>query len=154
MPTEADALANILNMLGQLPLIGVFKTDLVAYALLNAAHILFLGMLMWSILPLDLGILRAPGFAWTVPVTAPLRRLAIIAFLGAALTGLLLFSVRSADYLGNRVFLAKIAVIAAAGTNALLYERLRNQAIRRAQAGLSLAMWLSALFAGRFIGFV
>jgi hypothetical protein len=146
--------AIVLNMFEQLPLIGVFRTQATLYALLNAAHILFLGMFLGAILPLDLGILRAPGFVWAATVAAPLRRMAVVAFLGAAATGLLLFSVRPADYLGNGAFLAKAAALLVAGGNALLFARLSNPVVRCVQAGLSLALWLFALLAGRFIGFV
>jgi hypothetical protein len=154
MPTEVNALATILGMLDQLPLIGMLRTHVVAYVAVNAAHTLCLGLLLGTMLPLDLGVLRAPGFAWTVPVASPLRRLATAAFAGAAITGLLLFSVRPADYLGNDAFLIKLAAITIAGGNALVFERMRNPAVRFAQAGLSVGVWLSTLLAGRLIGFV
>jgi hypothetical protein len=107
-----------------------------------------------AILPLDLGILRAPGFGWAATVAVPLRRMAVAAFLGAALTGLLLFSVRPTDYIGNGAFLAKVTAVALAGGNALLFARLSNGVVRCVQAALSLALWLFALLAGRFIGFL
>jgi hypothetical protein len=142
------------NLIDQVPLIGMFRTQLVLYVLLNASHVLFLGLFIGAIMPLDLGILRVPGFGWTTAVAGPLRRMGVAVFPGVASTGLLLFAVRPADYLGNGAFLLKVSVILLAGGNALLFQRISRPGVRHLLAGLSLAMWLFVLFAGRWIGFV
>lgn len=145
---------NLLGQLPQLPIISLLRSQAVAYAAVNALHILGLGMFLGATLPLDLGILRAPGFAWARTVDGPLRRLAITAFLFTVMTGLLLFSVRPFDYLNNDAFLVKLSLLLLAGLNALLFQRVRAPEVRRIQAGLSLALWLVVLFAGRWIGFI
>lgn len=123
------------------------------YALLNASHILFLGMFVGATLAMDMGYLRAPGFGWAMTVVGPLRRCAIQAFLGAAGTGLLLFMVRPSDYLQNTTFLAKMALVLLAAGNALAFQRVSSTRVRQTQAGLSLVLWLCVVFAGRWIGF-
>lgn len=146
-------MALIATLAEQLPFAGALRSAVAAYALVNAAHILCLGLLMGSILPLDLGIAGMPGFGWAISAARPLRRLAIAGFAGVALTGLYLFAVRPFDYLGNDAFLLKIAAIAVAGCNALAFSLMRHVGIRRFQAGLSLTIWLTVLLAGRWIGF-
>jgi len=143
-----------LAIVQHMPFVGVFRTDFLYYALLNGMHILALGVFLGAILPLDLGILRLRGFAWAATAEAPMRRMAVAAFVGVATTGLVLFTVRPADYLGNSVFLGKIGLIALAGCNVILFHRLSGPAVRRVLAGVSVATWLSVLFAGRLIGFV
>ncbi|MEO3417186.1 DUF2214 domain-containing protein [Roseovarius sp. CAU 1744] len=138
---------------GQLPLAGSLRRSLPLYAFVNASHVLGLGMLLGSVLPLDLGILRVPGFGWARDVSDPLRRLALAGFALAAVSGLLLFAVRPEDYLDNRAFTWKVALLAAAGINAVTYVLLARWRLRSALAGMSVGLWLSVLLAGRWIGF-
>ena len=138
---------------GQLPLAGSLRRSLPLYAFVNASHVLGLGMLLGSVLPLDLGILRVPGFGWARDVSDPLRRLALAGFALAAVSGLLLFAVRPEDYLNNRAFTWKVALLAAAGINAVTYVLLARWRLRSALAGMSVGLWLSVLLAGRWIGF-
>lgn len=147
-------MANILTLLEQATLISWLRSNLLAYVVLNAAHVLALGMFMGSVISLDLGILKAPGFGWSATVAGPLRRMAIVTFLCALLTGLLLFSVRPTDYLDNEAFLAKLFVVLLAGANALLFQFAKAAPVRLVQASLSLVMWLGVLLAGRLIGFM
>lgn len=145
---------SFLNSLEMVLPITWLRSSLLGYAFLNAAHVLFLGLFMGAVTLLDLGVLRAPGFAWCAPVLAPLRRMAITTFSCTALTGLLLFTVRPTDYLGNDAFLAKLAVLLLAGANAVLFQFVLTLPVRRMQALLSLILWLSVLLAGRLIGFM
>lgn len=147
-------MVSFLNSLEMVLPITWLRSSLLGYAFLNAAHVLFLGLFMGAVTLLDLGVLRAPGFAWCAPVLAPLRRMAITTFSCTALTGLLLFTVRPTDYLGNDAFLAKLAVLLLAGANAVLFQFVLTLPVRRMQALLSLILWLSVLLAGRLIGFM
>jgi hypothetical protein len=135
-----------------------------AYLFVNAAHILGIGLLVGAILPLDL---RLIGFLRSFPieVVGPLLlRVATVGLSLALLTGLWLFTVQPKDYVGNPAFLAKLALLAAALTNiGLQHSGRRFRAVLRGEslsvgvrilAGLSAALWLSVLVAGRWIGFV
>jgi hypothetical protein len=135
-----------------------------AYLLVNAAHILGLGLLVGAILPLDLRLL---GFFRSVPlaVVGPfLSRAAAVGLALAILTGLWLFTVKPAEYLANEAFLWKLALLAAALVNIVVQHR--SSAFTRALADgepgtgvrvaalCSAVLWVSVLVAGRWIGFV
>lgn len=129
-----------------------------AWLLVNAAHILGIGVLLGSILPLDLRLLglfpRVP-----VDVIGPfLVRAAAAGLALAAATGLWLFSVKPAEYLVNPAFRWKAALLAVALANIAL-QRLVTRGwklvpLTRVAAATSLALWLGILMAGRSIGFL
>jgi len=135
------------------------------YLLVNAAHILGVGLVVGAILPLDLRLL---GFYRRVPleVVGPfLSRAAAAGVALAIVTGLWLFTVKPSEYLGNTAFLCKALLLAVALGNVVLQHR--NRRFRAALAGggdvhpsvrliaaCSATLWLSVLVAGRWIGFV
>ena len=109
--------------------------------------------------------LRIIGGLRSLPRTAfvaLLRRTAFVAFGGALVTGLLLFSVRAGEYAAMPVFVVKMALILLAGVNLLAFELLSRKTggdepaagASIALAVLSMVLWTSVLFAGRFIGFL
>jgi hypothetical protein len=132
--------------------------------LVNAAHILGVGLLVGAIVPLDLRLL---GAFRPVPlaVVAPfLSRAAAAGAVLAIVTGLWLFSMKPAEYLDNSAFLWKAALFALALANVALQHANRHFAravtggevrptVRVAALG-SILLWLSVLVAGRWIGFV
>jgi len=116
------------------------------YPVVSALHLLGISLLVGPILVADAFILR--GRAELVEV---LQRVAIGGFVLAFATGVILFTSQASKYAGNPAFLAKLGLIALAGMNALAFHRLRRS---RAFAAYSIALWLGALLAGRFIAFV
>lgn len=135
-----------------------------AYLFVNAAHILGIGLLLGAILPLDL---RLIGCFRSVPlaVLAPFLSRAAACGLGLALvTGFWLFTVKPAEYLRNPAFLWKLGILALALGNIALQHRgaAFREAVRadtaplrtRLHALASLGLWLTALVAGRWIGFI
>jgi hypothetical protein len=135
-----------------------------AYLLVNAAHILGVGLLVGAILPLDLrllGVIRRVPLAVIGPF---LSRAAATGVVLAIVTGLWLFSVKPAEYIGNSAFLAKMALLVVALANVVLQHRGRSFAQALAHGELrpavrliafcSALLWLSVLVAGRWIGFV
>jgi hypothetical protein len=132
-----------------------------AYLLVNAAHILGIGLLLGAILPLDL---RLAGLFRRTPldVLGPfLKRSAAVGLALAITTGLWLFSVNPADYLANDAFVWKLALLAMALCN-IAYQYLKREyqgsqtpaLTTRVVAGISLCLWIAVLIAGRWIGFV
>ncbi|KRC80502.1 hypothetical protein ASE30_23985 [Achromobacter sp. Root83] len=134
------------------------------YLLVNAAHIGAIGLLIGSIVPLDLRLLAVirPG---PLEILAPvLARTAAIGLGLAALTGALLFSVRPQEYLQNPAFAIKMALLGAGALNAGLVRRSKawNDVVQgapptgalRLHAAASLLLWLGCLVAGRWIGFL
>ncbi len=135
-----------------------------AYPLLNAAHILSIGLLLGAVATLDLrllGAFRAHPLAHLGP---PLRRVAVAGLLLAALTGALLFTVRPVAYAENPAFLVKLGLLGLGTGVALLAGRGRpwRAALQgdpvprplRVAAAFSLLSWTGAVVAGRWIGFL
>jgi len=142
----------------QLGFVRALKGSFFVYPVVNALHIAAIGMLLSSVVLIDLRVLGAFRSLPELPFVTLLRRLAFIALAGAVLTGLLLFSVRAGEYAGMPIFLAKMALILIAGLNFLgfLYVSRAGAAkvLVRIFAVLSLLLWPSILLAGRFIGFL
>ncbi|RWN31441.1 DUF6644 family protein [Mesorhizobium sp.] len=144
----------------QLAFVRGLKASFVAYPIVNALHIMSIGALLTSVWLMDLRILGAFRSLPQAAFVALLRRIAFAAFAGALVTGSLLFSVRAREYAAMPIFLTKMTLILLAGANFLVF-------MRRAKGGdepaggtvtilavLSLVLWTSVLFAGRFIGFL
>ena len=129
-----------------------------AYLLVNAAHILGIGVLLGAILPLDLRLLGCFGRFPLEVLGTFLMRSAAGGLALAMVTGLWLFSVKPAEYLANDAFICKLVLLAfALGNIAFLYTKadaLQLTMATRIAAGLSLCLWLSVLVAGRWIGFL
>ncbi|MEI2415195.1 DUF6644 family protein [Orrella sp. JC864] len=135
-----------------------------AYLLVNAAHILSLGVLVGSIVALDLRLLGRFAHAPAALLAPLLSRLAAWGLGLAAATGLWLFIVQPAEYAGNPAFLAKLAWVAAGVLNAGCLHRTGAwaallqggpiQARLRVHACISLLAWVAAVVAGRWIGFL
>jgi hypothetical protein len=146
------------------PLARLLMTSPAAYMLVNAAHILSIGMLFGAILALDLRLL---GFGKAIPIApaaAFLSRLAGTGLCLALLTGLCLFSVRPMEYVQNPAFLSKLALIGLGLLNVLFVHR--NAGWKAALTGsppllplrimatASILIWIAAVVAGRWIGFL
>lgn len=148
---ETSALAQMLRTSGNL------------YMVLNAMHILAIGLLVGAILPLDLrilGVLRGPPLQIVGPF---LSRMAAIGLGLAMLTGFCLWSVDAAEYLGNAAFRWKLFLLALALGNIRLQHGLAWRqlvvtgvpgATARLLAGVSALVWVAVLLAGRWIGFL
>ena len=92
------------------------------YPLLNAAHILALGLVIGSIATLDLRLL---GFSRDIPA----RRLAAhvlpwtaASFLLIVPSGLMMFTAHASEFIDSPVFVLKMSLIMAAGVNAAVFH--------------------------------
>jgi hypothetical protein len=136
------------------------------YAILNLAHILGIASLFGAVLVLDLRLLGA----WRrVPLGAlarPVVPIATTGFVLAAASGMCMLSTNGTDYVGNPFLPIKFAAIGAGVINVAVVTRLpawkerdvgpASGAGERQLAvagGLSLACWLTAVAAGRMIGY-
>ncbi len=153
-----------LEWLAATPLSSGLRRSALVYMAVNAAHILSIGLLIGAILPLDL---RLMGLFAPLPlaVIGPfLSRAAAVGLVGALITGFALFSVKPIEYAGNPAFLTKLGLLVLGILNATVVHAQPNwrQAVKgaapaiglRLQAGFSAAVWISAILAGRWIGFV
>jgi hypothetical protein len=143
-------------------LVRLLKASFYVYPVVNALHVAAIGALFTSVLLMDLRLLGALKLVAGEPFLVLMRRVALVAFLGAVTTGLALFSVRATEYAAMPVFLTKMGLIVLAGLNFLLFlwlarKRPADKApspAQRVSALASMLLWTSVLLAGRFIGFV
>jgi len=138
------------------------RTSPLAYPALEIAHLWALSTLFGSIFVIDLRIIgiRWRGFS-LIPIDALARSLlpvAWLAFAFAALSGFLMFISRAADFVTNPAFALKLALIAAAGLNVMVFHLYGNIAsprpLHRWQAALSIVLWAATIAAGRSIAYV
>ena len=145
-------------------LAAALRTSFIAYPLVNALHVLSLGVLVTTVGLMDLRVLGRFSAFDGHSFIAALRPLAYGAFAGTAATGFALFSIRASEYAFNPAFQLKLALIVVAGLNLALFQRAgrgRAMALRggfsvteRVTAAASLILWPGVLAAGRFVGFV
>lgn len=156
--------ASVLEWLTDTAVARALTASATLYIFANAAHIFSVGLLVGSIIPLDLRIL---GLFGKTPLGVLGPFLSRTAMAGAALsivTGTILFSVNAVEYAANPAFLTKLALLAVGIVNAVvLHARsawrvaLEGREVPisvKLTAGVSIAIWLSALVAGRWIGFI
>jgi hypothetical protein len=157
-------LDDLLGALAASPPATALRASRVVYPVVNALHILGLAALFGAILALDLRLLGVARSIPAQPLARYLPRVAAAGLGAAVLSGLVLFTVQPADYIGNRAFLLKVALVGIGALHAVSVHR--SGAWRRFAAGggavvkrlrlsaaLSLATWVAAILAGRFIAF-
>lgn len=159
-----EAVPPIVEALGRWPGAQWLQSSGTAYLVVNALHILGIGLLVGAILPLDL---RLAGFFRRVPLAPLVDFLARAAAVGVVLalsTGVWLFTVKPADYWVNTAFRIKLLLLAVALLNVAWQHRggaLETIAASghvptgtRLRALASCVLWLAVLLAGRWIGFL
>ena len=141
-------------------------TGVWTYAVVNLTHILGVATLFGSIVILDLRLL---GLWKHIPLAAISRPTVTLAGLGltvALLTGPGLLATKATEYIGNPFLYIKLPAIALGLLNVLLLHRsaawrahrvraldAREETQLRRMGGASLACWLTAITAGRMIGY-
>ena len=149
-------------MLGEL----VRGSGVWTYAILNLGHILGISTLFGSIAVLDLRLLRVTQ---RVPIAALARVTVPVAKAGFALavaTGVSMLCTNATEYIGNPFLLIKFPAILIGLVNVGIISRLPAWRASREReltphenrqlavmGGFSLASWLTAVSAGRMIGY-
>jgi hypothetical protein len=150
------------SMLGEL----VRGSGVWTYAILNLGHILGISTLFGSIAVLDLRLLqvtRRVSIAALAAITVPLAK---IGFVIAVATGVAMICTNGTEYIGNPFLLIKFPAIFIGLVNVGIISRLPAWRASREReltpregrqlavmGGLSLASWLTAVSAGRMIGY-
>ena len=136
------------------------------YAIINLGHILGVATFFGSILVLDLrllGLWRRVPLAALSGATVPVAK---VGFALAATTGICLLSTNGTEYVGNPFFNIKFPAIALGLVNVWTLGRLPGWRARGERdlthrehrqlavvGAVSLASWLTAISAGRMIGY-
>ena len=136
------------------------------YGLVNLTHILGVSALFGSVLVLDLRLLGAWRDVALVSVSGTTLPIARVGFVVAVISGVGLLATKATEYVGNPFLLIKFPAIAIALINVVVIERLpawKARAVREATDGerrqlaiagiVSLVSWLTAVSAGRMIGY-
>jgi hypothetical protein len=137
------------------------------YAIVNVAHILGVSTLFGSLLVLDLRLLGV----WSrririVDLSTAVTPVAMIAFAVAIVTGAALLATKATAYVDNPFLLIKFPAIGLGVLNAGIlnmtpaWREVGVRALRPGErrqlavmGGISLASWLTAVTAGRMIGY-
>jgi hypothetical protein len=141
-------------------------TGVWTYAVVNLFHILGVSALFGSILILDLnltGLWRRAPLAALARTTVPVAK---TGFVVAALTGIGLISTNGTEYIDNPFLLIKFPAIAVGILNVWAIGQTAGWRARETRdptrgearqltflGGLSLLSWLTAITAGRMIGY-
>ncbi|HLH43894.1 MAG TPA: DUF6644 family protein [Bryobacteraceae bacterium] len=159
-------LAAIFQWIEESRLATTIRESLLLFPLLESIHVLGLSMVFGTIAIIDLRLLGAASGE------RPFRRMASdilkwtwAAFALTALTGSLMFVTNASVYYHNFYFRAKMLLLLLAGFNMGSFELILGRTVHRWDnarsapaagkiiAVLSLAIWISVIFAGRLIGF-
>jgi uncharacterized protein DUF6644 len=136
------------------------------YGLVNLTHILGVSALFGSVLALDLRLLGLWRDVPLVSVSGTTLPIARVGFVVAVVSGVGLLAAKATEYVGNPFLLIKFPAIAIALINVAVIERLpawKARAVREPHAperrqlaiagAVSLVSWLTAVAAGRMIGY-
>jgi hypothetical protein len=137
-----------------------------AFPTIESLHVLFLVTVVGSIVIVDLRLLGlASADSRVTRLSVNVLPITWTAFLGALITGSLLFSSKASAYLANGPFRAKMILMAVAGVNMVVFHILTYRSVAdwddrritpppaRIAGLLSLLFWIGIVACGRWIGF-
>lgn len=158
--------AAILKSLESTGLAAWIRDSLYAFPLIESFHVIGLTMVFGTIAIVDLRLL---GLAWIrrpfTRITRDVVKWTWAAFALTVTTGLLMFITNAGVYFHNFQFRSKMVLIALSGINMLVFELTSGRTVHRwdteeaappagrLAGALSLLLWISVIFMGRWIGF-
>ena len=134
------------------------KINPYAYPSLEIVHIIGIALVfgtLWIVELRILGLLRPFDVNQLAKHVIPWT---IAGFLLVAISGFTMFVSRAGDLINNPAFIAKMCLIFAAGTNAAVMHARGaidpGVVLTRAQALLSIVIWVAVIACGRWIAYV
>jgi hypothetical protein len=137
-----------------------------AFPTIESIHVIALALVVGTIAIVDLRLL---GLASTNRPYADLSREVLpwtwVSFALAVISGSLMFISQPVGYFGNFAFRSKILLLCLAGINMLVFQLITARGASgwrhedatplfgKIAASLSLALWITVVFVGRWIGF-
>jgi hypothetical protein len=142
------------------------RDSLYLFPLIESLHVLGLTLVFGLITILDLRLLGIASSRRPVTrVMSDIMKWTWMAFILTAATGALMFMTNASVYYHNFFFRTKIVLLAIAGANVLVFELTSRRQMHRwdkslaaspagkTTAFLSLLLWITIIFMGRWIGF-
>ena len=142
------------------------RNSLFWFPLLEAVHVMGLAMVFGTIVVVDLRALGVASYQRRFNIVSDeLLRWTWAAFVLTAMTGVLMFMANPVVYAGNTFFRIKLALLALAGVNMMVFQFTVGRSaatwgearsaplVGKVACTLSLVLWVSIIFMGRFIGF-
>jgi len=142
------------------------RNSLYLFPLIESAHVIGLAMVFGTIAIIDLRLL---GIASTrrsfTRMASDIMKWTWAAFALTVTTGLLMFVTNAGVYYHNFYFRSKMAMLVLAGINVVIFDRIVVRSVHRwdkdaaapaagrTVAAVSLLIWISIIFLGRWIGF-
>ena len=136
------------------------------YGCVNLVHILGVGSLFGAVLVLDLRLLGLWRKVALAAISEPTVAVAVVGFVIAAISGVCLLATKATEYAGNPFLYIKFAAIGLGLLNVVALNSLsawkqhktrelssREQSKLAVIGGISLFCWLTAITAGRMIGY-
>src|SRR5262245_9869135 len=159
-------IAGLLASLESSNLATRIRDSLYLFPLIESFHVLGLTVVFGTMVIVDLRLL---GIAWIrrpfMRITSDILKWTWAAFAWTATTGTLMFITNADVYYHNFFFRTKMALLALAGLNVLIFELTSARTVDRwhkdraappggrAAAVVSLVFWILIIFMGRWIGF-
>lgn len=140
------------------PLSEAIRRSVWTYPALEIIHIAAFATVFGALMLLELRVFgAAPGLP--LPALARLAvPVALTAFAIAATVGVLMLMSGATQTVPNTAFLIKLGLIVIAGGNAWWFHRrgslARHDGVAKAQALLSLSLWLGVITCGRLIAYI
>ena len=142
------------------------RDSLILFPLLESIHVIGLSLVFGTILIVDLRLLGVASTHRSFQrLASDTLKWTMAAFLLTAVTGALMFMTNATVYFHNTYFRMKVALLALAGLNALLFELTSRRSVTtwgmsgtapplaRSVATVSLIIWVGVIVTGRMIGF-
>jgi hypothetical protein len=127
------------------------------YPALEIVHIVGIGLLVGSLVLVELRVWGRAAELPLVPLARFGLRLTLVGFALAAASGATMFLSQPNELLGNAPFLVKMALLAFAGINAAAFHWrggvARADLVGRLQTLASLGLWLAIIICGRSIAY-
>lgn len=154
------------NPIEALAFARAMREQLWLYPAVEIVHIIGFAILVGSIVMFDLRVL---GLSRAISVRALSRHLLPWSLGALALivpTGFLMFSAHASDFIANRAFQLKMALLLTAGINAVIFRTGPYQSVAawdtgvmaplgaRASVALSIVIWLSIIACGRLLAYL
>ena len=154
------------NPVEALAIAKAMREQLWLYPAVEVVHIVGFVVLVGSVVMFDLRVL---GLSRGVPVRGLARHLlpwSVAALLLIVPSGLLMFAAHAGDFLGNRAFQVKMALLLAAGMNAAFFHTGPYQSVAawdtnataplpaRMSVAASILIWIAVIACGRLLAYL